>query len=196
MWCVTQCNMVTGYCGADMKALCTEAALHALRRRYPQIYNSEDKLQLDVASINVSAKDFYRAMQDIVPTAQRSTASPGRALSRAIEPLLQSGLNRILETLHRNFPRALSRYSSIDSPPSKIPSFVICWFMLPIKKWFSPKTIKMLCDWWLFQLCNSIYEYWIIKKAVLKIQYCAMWTVCSECYVTRRYMSYRVIKLW
>ena len=99
-----------------MKALCTEAALHALRRRYPQIYNSEDKLQLDVASINISAKDFYRAMQDIVPTAQRSTASPGRALSRAIEPLLQSGLSRVLEVLHKNFPRALSRYSNVDTP--------------------------------------------------------------------------------
>lgn len=35
-----------GYCGADLKALCTEAALHALRRRYPQIYLSSEKLQV------------------------------------------------------------------------------------------------------------------------------------------------------
>ena len=105
----------TGYCGADMKALCTEAALHALRRRYPQICNSEDKLQLDVASINISPKDFYRAMQDIVPTAQRSTAAPGRALAPTIKPLLHNSLERVLETLHRNFPRALARMSNIDS---------------------------------------------------------------------------------
>lgn len=26
-----------GYCGADLKALCTEAAMRALRRRYPQV---------------------------------------------------------------------------------------------------------------------------------------------------------------
>ncbi|GIY05342.1 ATPase family AAA domain-containing protein 2B [Caerostris extrusa] len=30
----------TGYCGADLKALCSEAAFVALRRRYPQIYAS------------------------------------------------------------------------------------------------------------------------------------------------------------
>lgn len=35
-----------GYCGADLKALATEAALAALRRRYPQIYSSEGKLQV------------------------------------------------------------------------------------------------------------------------------------------------------
>lgn len=35
-----------GYCGADLKALCVEAALAALRRRYPQIYDSEAKLQV------------------------------------------------------------------------------------------------------------------------------------------------------
>ncbi|KAG5846369.1 hypothetical protein ANANG_G00114190 [Anguilla anguilla] len=40
-----------GYCGADIKALCTEAALVALRRRYPQIYGSSRKLRLDVESI-------------------------------------------------------------------------------------------------------------------------------------------------
>jgi len=26
-----------GYCGADLKGLCAEAALNALRRRYPQV---------------------------------------------------------------------------------------------------------------------------------------------------------------
>jgi len=27
-----------GYCGADLKALCTEAAIRAFRRKYPQVY--------------------------------------------------------------------------------------------------------------------------------------------------------------
>lgn len=44
----------SGYCGADLKALCSEAALVALRRRYPQIYKSKQKLQLDVETIQVS----------------------------------------------------------------------------------------------------------------------------------------------
>lgn len=43
----------SGYCGADLKALCSEAALVALRRRYPQIYQSKQKLQLDVETIQV-----------------------------------------------------------------------------------------------------------------------------------------------
>jgi hypothetical protein len=46
--------MSVGYCGADLKALCTEAALRAVRRRYPQIYKSEDKLQIDPQLVNVS----------------------------------------------------------------------------------------------------------------------------------------------
>lgn len=44
----------SGYCGADLKALCSEAALVALRRRYPQIYKSKQKLQLDVETIQVN----------------------------------------------------------------------------------------------------------------------------------------------
>lgn len=77
-----------GYCGADIKALCTEAALIALRRRYPQIYASSHKLQLDVSSIVLNAQDFYHAMQNIVPASQRAVMSSGHALSPIIRPLL------------------------------------------------------------------------------------------------------------
>lgn len=60
-----------GYCGADIKAVCTEAALCALRRRYPQIYASSQKLVLDVDSIAITNKDFVCAMSKIVPASQR-----------------------------------------------------------------------------------------------------------------------------
>lgn len=96
-----------GYCGADLKALCTEAALHALRRRYPQIYASEDKLQLDVASIQVNAKDFVRSMQGLVPTAQRSALNPAHALSLSVRPLLSQMLQSCLDHVERIFPTAL-----------------------------------------------------------------------------------------
>ncbi|XP_030074605.1 ATPase family AAA domain-containing protein 2 isoform X2 [Microcaecilia unicolor] len=95
-----------GYCGADIKFVCTEAALSALRRRYPQIYTSSQKLQLDVSSINITAKDFVLAMQNIVPASQRAVVSPGQALSSVIKPLLQNTLNRILGALQRIFPHA------------------------------------------------------------------------------------------
>lgn len=43
-----------GYCGADLKALCAESALVALRSKYPQIYSSRQKLVIDVSSLVVS----------------------------------------------------------------------------------------------------------------------------------------------
>uniref|UniRef100_A0A8C5SIJ8 ATPase family AAA domain containing 2B n=1 Tax=Laticauda laticaudata TaxID=8630 RepID=A0A8C5SIJ8_LATLA len=95
-----------GYCGADIKALCTEAALIALRRRYPQIYASSQKLQLDVSSIVLSAQDFYHAMQNIVPASQRAVTSSGHALSPIIRPLLERTFNEMLAVLHKVFPHA------------------------------------------------------------------------------------------
>uniref|UniRef100_A0A8C0GLU8 ATPase family AAA domain containing 2B n=1 Tax=Chelonoidis abingdonii TaxID=106734 RepID=A0A8C0GLU8_CHEAB len=101
-----------GYCGADIKALCTEAALIALRRRYPQIYASSQKLQLDVSSIVLSAQDFYHAMQNIVPASQRAVMSSGHALSLVIRPLLERTFNNLLVVLHKVFPHA--EYSQGD----------------------------------------------------------------------------------
>ncbi|NWX67459.1 ATAD2 protein, partial [Alca torda] len=95
-----------GYCGADIKSLCAEAALCALRRRYPQIYKSSEKLQLDITSIKITAKDFVMAMQKTVPASQRAVASPGRALSSISKPLLENTLARILQALQRVFPHA------------------------------------------------------------------------------------------
>ncbi|XP_006737783.1 ATPase family AAA domain-containing protein 2 [Leptonychotes weddellii] len=105
-----------GYCGADIKSICSEAALCALRRRYPQIYTTSEKLQLDLSSINISAKDFEVAMQKMIPAAQRAVTSPGQALSTVVKPLLQSTVHKILEALQRVFPHAEIRTNkSLDS---------------------------------------------------------------------------------
>uniref|UniRef100_A0A8B9L7Z9 ATPase family AAA domain-containing protein 2 n=1 Tax=Astyanax mexicanus TaxID=7994 RepID=A0A8B9L7Z9_ASTMX len=93
-----------GYCGADIKAVCAEAALCALRRRYPQIYASSQKLLLDVASINVEGRDFLSAMRKIVPASQRAVVSPARALTSVIKPLLTNTLNSALKALQKLFP--------------------------------------------------------------------------------------------
>ncbi|XP_037659132.1 ATPase family AAA domain-containing protein 2 [Choloepus didactylus] len=95
-----------GYCGADIKSICAEAALCALRRRYPQIYTTSEKLQLDLSSINISAKDFVVAMQKMIPASQRAVTSPGQALSTIVKPLLQSTVHKILEAVQRVFPHA------------------------------------------------------------------------------------------
>ncbi|XP_051878939.1 ATPase family AAA domain-containing protein 2-like isoform X2 [Pristis pectinata] len=95
-----------GYCGADIKAVCAEAALCALRRRYPQIYVTTEKLLLDVSSINITAQDFVKAMQKIMPASQRTVASPAQALSFVVRPLLENTFSRILNVLEKIFPYA------------------------------------------------------------------------------------------
>ncbi|XP_069014682.1 ATPase family AAA domain-containing protein 2B isoform X1 [Embiotoca jacksoni] len=95
-----------GYCGADIKALCTEAALVALRRRYPQIYGSSIKLKLDVTSIVLGPGDFNKAMRTIVPASHRALAPPGRTLSPALRPLLANSFSLVLKSLLRVFPHA------------------------------------------------------------------------------------------
>uniref|UniRef100_A0A8C9V201 ATPase family AAA domain-containing protein 2 n=1 Tax=Scleropages formosus TaxID=113540 RepID=A0A8C9V201_SCLFO len=95
-----------GYCGADIKALCTEAALVALRRRYPQIYGSSQKFKLDVDSIVLGPQDFQQAMRIIVPASQRALGVPGRALSAVVRPLLEGALSEVLSSLLRVFPHA------------------------------------------------------------------------------------------
>jgi hypothetical protein len=42
----------------ERQALCTEASLNAIQRRYPQIYKTNDRLLLEPESISVQAKDF------------------------------------------------------------------------------------------------------------------------------------------
>ena len=105
-----------GYCGADLRSLCTEAALNALRRRYPQIYLSDDRLQLDVASISVEARDFARGVAALVPAAQRAVVPPSRALPRPLVPLLGGTLRRALSALAVCFPVALTHTSAVDTP--------------------------------------------------------------------------------
>lgn len=45
------------------KALCTEASLNAIQRRYPQIYKSKDRLLLQPETIQVQAKDFMTSIK-------------------------------------------------------------------------------------------------------------------------------------
>ncbi|NXM18231.1 ATAD2 protein, partial [Ploceus nigricollis] len=95
-----------GYCGADIKALCAETGLCALRHRYPQLYESRQRLQINMDSIKIKANDFSMAMQKTIPASQRAVPSPGRALSAISKPLLENTLERILQTLQRVFPHA------------------------------------------------------------------------------------------
>lgn len=85
-------SLTKGYGGADLRALCTEAALNAVQRRYPQIYTSNEKLQIKPETINVTAKDFMISIKKMVPSSERSASSGAAPLPKHIEPLLRQSL--------------------------------------------------------------------------------------------------------
>ena len=60
-----------GYTGADIKSLCREAALKAVRRYLPGAGSGEGVSADVLESIRVEIDDFYEAMHQVVPTAMR-----------------------------------------------------------------------------------------------------------------------------
>ncbi len=66
-------SITHGYTGADLKALCREAAMKALRRYLPLIQDNMDEgiPQEILDKMVVTMKDFMEAYKEIVPTALR-----------------------------------------------------------------------------------------------------------------------------
>jgi transitional endoplasmic reticulum ATPase len=63
---------LNGYTGADIKALCREAAMKALRRYIPEIDTGSGKVSPDTLRImDIRNKDFRDGMKEIIPTAMR-----------------------------------------------------------------------------------------------------------------------------
>ncbi|EPS26005.1 hypothetical protein PDE_00941 [Penicillium oxalicum 114-2] len=98
-------KITKGYGGADLRALCTEAALNAVQRRYPQIYKSNKKLVIDPKNIDVTPKDFMLAIKKMVPSSERSTSSGATALPQNVEPLLRDHLQQIETSLSEILPQ-------------------------------------------------------------------------------------------
>lgn len=61
-----------GYTGADIKSLCREAAMKAVRTFLPEIENESEKVSPEILmKMKITLQDFYDAMHEIVPTAMR-----------------------------------------------------------------------------------------------------------------------------
>lgn len=61
-----------GYVGADLAALCREAAMSALRRVLPDVNTDEDTIPTEVLNrISVEMKDFMNAMKGLQPSTMR-----------------------------------------------------------------------------------------------------------------------------
>ncbi|KQJ91015.1 ATPase family AAA domain-containing protein At1g05910 isoform X1 [Brachypodium distachyon] len=107
-----------GYCGADLKALCTEAAIRAFREKYPQVYTSDDKFVIDVDSVRVEKNHFLEAMSTITPAAHRGSIVHARPLSSVVAPCLKRHLEKIMERISDVFPFIssldVSKFSSLS----------------------------------------------------------------------------------
>jgi len=61
-----------GFVGADLQALCREAAMKALRRYLPQINLEEEEIPQEVLDkLEVNAEDFLGALREVQPSAVR-----------------------------------------------------------------------------------------------------------------------------
>jgi hypothetical protein len=111
-----------------LQALCTEAALNAVQRTYPQIYKSENRLLLKPETIEVQPRDFMISIKsahfylrisisiadlirdtEMVPSSERSTASSAVPLPLQLVPLLHDALENVKATIDRVLPRTKKR---------------------------------------------------------------------------------------
>ncbi|KZT13243.1 AAA-domain-containing protein [Laetiporus sulphureus 93-53] len=97
-------KLTKGYGGADLRALCTEAALNAVQRRYPQIYKSEQRLLLNPEAITVELRDFMIAITKLVPSSARSVSSAASSLPAQLIPLLHDGLDKVKDAIAKVLP--------------------------------------------------------------------------------------------
>ena len=62
-----------GYTGADIKSLCRETAMNAIRRYLPKIDLESERIPSEVLqTMEIKLIDFYDAMHEVVPTAMRA----------------------------------------------------------------------------------------------------------------------------
>ncbi|CAO1622835.1 unnamed protein product [Sympodiomycopsis kandeliae] len=102
-------EVTKGYGGADMRALCTEAALNAVQRRYPQIYQTTERLLLQPETIQVDAKDFMMSVNKIVPSSARSASSAAAPLPDFLKPILGQTVEQSITALQKVMPPASKR---------------------------------------------------------------------------------------
>ncbi len=108
-----------GYTGADLRALCREAALKALRKYSPGLDDEPDQFPPNlIESMQVTSQDFKEASKEIVPTAMREFyAESPRVSWNEI-----GGLETVKRTLIENVVWAIkdsSRFQKVGVSPAK-----------------------------------------------------------------------------
>ncbi|KAF3585173.1 hypothetical protein F2Q69_00025961 [Brassica cretica] len=133
-----------GYCGADLKALCTEAAIRAFREKYPQVYTSDDKYAIDVGLVKVNKSHFVEAMSAITPAAHRGSVVQSRPLS----PVDHLG-PAILHELEKFPIHSLGLPSLLSDPGAKTPEEALVHIFSEARR-TTPSIlyIPMFNNWW------------------------------------------------
>ncbi|CAE8615177.1 unnamed protein product [Polarella glacialis] len=101
-----------GLSGADLRALCAEAAICSIRRSFPQIYTELTRLRVDPQSLQVTEQDIAVALAAVATPAARARGDCGGsgmdAARAAIEPLAPE-LTSLLEPSLRHVQQALAQ---------------------------------------------------------------------------------------
>ncbi|KAI6175937.1 Bromo domain-containing protein [Aphelenchoides bicaudatus] len=105
-------EQTSGYCGADLKALCAEAVLVSIRTTFPHLYLSEDKLELDVDTLQVKKQHFDEALRRIIPASRRDFSASSFSINHRINVFIQPVVTKTLQTMIPN--GYLSRKTSIN----------------------------------------------------------------------------------
>lgn len=83
-----------GYVGADLAALCTEAALQCIREKMDVIDLEDDSIDAEILnSMAVSNEHFQTALGNSNPSALRETVSVDPLLVYESEPVSSPGFN-------------------------------------------------------------------------------------------------------
>jgi hypothetical protein len=118
-----------GFCGADLHALCSEAALRCLRRVYPQVYESDQRLVINPKKVTVGAVDLHSALSSVKAASHRTSFSDSRPLPPSLRALecAEATVDHISGVLDVVFPhfaitRALATAPSVIGPDVAVAS--------------------------------------------------------------------------
>ncbi|KAJ0174507.1 hypothetical protein K1T71_009615 [Dendrolimus kikuchii] len=117
-------EVTSGYGGSDLKALCSEAVLKALRRVYPQVYESEHTLLIDANNVEVTRRDLVEAMVSLVAAGARTSPLPAKRLPQHCSLLLNSQVEAAGQLLRNVFVSATTD-GSRKSQPCLSPSVLL-----------------------------------------------------------------------
>ncbi|KAK6637077.1 hypothetical protein RUM43_010751 [Polyplax serrata] len=93
----------SGYCGADIQSLCSQAVMQSFSRSFPQVRD----------------EDFWDAKEKIVPASQRIYILPSRPLSPELQPLLKRSLEECISEINKSCPFSFMYRNSVEFSKNK-----------------------------------------------------------------------------